>query len=365
MAFQIKDFASIVAAEVNHARAVTTKLTDFQPGSVARTIMEAPAVEIEELYLQMFLGLREAIPVSTFLSFGFGQLSAAYAAGIVTISAATPVVADTLIPVGAEFRAADGRLYQATSALTWAQGSSQISVPVRHTVAGLVGNIAAGGINSSPLFGPGFTVSNLPITTGRDLETFAEREARFADYIASLSRGTVAACTYAAKLSSVQDVSGNTVEYVTRAGIVEVPGHVEIFVYSNLGPPSEALLLDGQRRMDGWRDDDAGTITPGFRSAGVRVDVLPMVERSVPLSVTVTMLDGYTLTPAIRQELTDLAAAQIVGLQPGETLYLGTLIERMLAATGVRAIVPSTNTNIVCAPNEALVPGVLTIAVAA
>lgn len=51
MAFQIKDFASIVASQINHARAVSDKITDFQPGSVARTIMEAPAVEIEELYL--------------------------------------------------------------------------------------------------------------------------------------------------------------------------------------------------------------------------------------------------------------------------------------------------------------------------
>lgn len=361
MAFQIKDFASIVASELNHARAVTKKVTDFQPGSVVRTIMEAPAVEIEEFYLQMFLGLREAIPVSTFLSFGFAQLPAAYATGVVTISSATPLTADIIIPLGAEFRATDGRAYLSTAALTWEQGETQITVPVRHATVGLVGNIAAGAITSSTMFGAGFVVSNLPITTGRDLESFAEREARFADYIASLSRGTIAACTYAAKLSSVQDASGNTVEYVTRAGLVEDAGWVRIYVYSNLGPPSDELVEDGQRRIDGWRDDEVGLIVPGFRSAGVRVDILPMVERSVQLSVSVDMLDGYTLTPAVLQELRDLASAAIIGLQPGETLYLGTLVERMLVATGVHRIVPATNSNIVCAQNEALVPGVITI----
>ena len=51
MPFQIKDFASITAGMLNHARSVTSKITDFQPGSVARTIMEAPAVEVEELVL--------------------------------------------------------------------------------------------------------------------------------------------------------------------------------------------------------------------------------------------------------------------------------------------------------------------------
>ena len=83
--FQIKDFVSISAGSINHARAVTDKVTDWAPGSVARTLIEAPAVEIEELYLQMFLGLRDAIPVATFKSFGFEKLPAARAQGWVTV----------------------------------------------------------------------------------------------------------------------------------------------------------------------------------------------------------------------------------------------------------------------------------------
>ncbi len=55
MAFQIKDFTSIVASMVNHMRGTQKKVTDFQKGSVARTLVEAAAVENEELYLQMFL----------------------------------------------------------------------------------------------------------------------------------------------------------------------------------------------------------------------------------------------------------------------------------------------------------------------
>ena len=54
MSFQIKSFNDIVLSQINHARSVTEKITDFAPGSVARTLMEAPAVEVEELYLQMF-----------------------------------------------------------------------------------------------------------------------------------------------------------------------------------------------------------------------------------------------------------------------------------------------------------------------
>jgi hypothetical protein len=38
MAFQIKNFVSIVAAMVNHMRATQDKITDFNVGSVARTL---------------------------------------------------------------------------------------------------------------------------------------------------------------------------------------------------------------------------------------------------------------------------------------------------------------------------------------
>lgn len=363
MAFQIKDFSSIVASQINHARSVTSKITDFLPGSVARTLMEAPAVEVEELYLQMFLGLREAIPVATFLSFGFDRLPPSHAHGWVSISAATAPSAPIAIPLGTTFLTGDGRAYSSTAAVTWAAGAPVVRVPVASTQPGLVGNVAAGVINSSPTFpaSSGYTVGNSLIETGRDLETDTEREARFADFVRALSRGTVVACLYAARMSRVLDADGNIYEYVTRAGILEEPGWVRIYLYSSRGVPSAELLADGQLRMDGTRDDQAGTITPGFRSAGVRVDVLAMSERAVPFSIQVEMWPGATLTPAVTQSLQDTFSAVITSVQPGTTLYVGTLVEALLSVTGVRSVVPTSTSNIVCDVDEALVPGALTI----
>ena len=68
--FQLKDFQSIVASMVNFLRSATTEITDFSVGSVERTILEAPAVEIDQLYQEMFAGLREGIETSVFRSFG-------------------------------------------------------------------------------------------------------------------------------------------------------------------------------------------------------------------------------------------------------------------------------------------------------
>ena len=362
MAFQIKNFVSIVAAQINHARAVTEKVTDFQPGSVARTLIEAPAVEVEELYLQMFLGLRDAIPVATFRSFGFTKLGASAAVGWVSISSASPRTADTFIPAGTQFLAADGREYVSVQDVTWPAGVEIQRVQVAHTNPGLVGNIAAGQITSSPLFGSGFTIGNSTIETGRDEETDAEREARFAEFIAALSRGTVTACIYAARLAQVLDADGNTSEYVSRVGVLEEPGYVRIFIYSSLGAPSTALLAIAQEIMDGKKDEDTGAITPGYRAAGVNVEVLPVVERAVPLSIRVSMIDGAELTTAVRQSLGDLYGNAIRSVAPGTSLYLGTLVEMLLTAPGVEQIVPSTNANIVCGVGEALIPGTLTIA---
>ena len=361
MPFQIKDFVSIVAAQVNHARSITDKVTDFQPGSVVRTIMEAPAVEMEELYLQMFLGLRDAIPVATFLSFGFETLEPARAHGFVSVSREADGIEDIVIPVGTVFTALDGRLYRASQAVVWAAASRILRVPVEYALAGQEGNIAQGVITASDLFQDGYLISNGAIDSGRDRETGAEREIRFAEFVASLSRGTVVACLYAARQSRVLDADGNTYEYVTRAGIDEQPGWVRIYVYSNRGIASTALLADGQLRMDGSRDDSAGTITPGFRAAGVRVDVLAMQERQVPLSIRVRMLPGFTLTAGIQQLLGDVFGSEVRAVPPGGVLYLGTLVQAMLAVTGVQEIVPTTSENIVCAVGEALVPGALSV----
>lgn len=361
MSFQIKDFASIVASMINHARGVTTKVTDFQPGSVVRTIMEAPAVEVEELYLQMFLGLRDAIPVATFLSFGFDRLPAARAHGFVSVSSTEEPSSPIPIPAGTVFTAVDGRVYASTEDVTWSTGVIT-RVPVASIVVGSVGNVAEGVITSSPLFNDDYVVSNSEISTGRDIENDPEREARFAEFVSSLSRGTVVACSYGASLARVLDEDGNTYEYVTRQGILEQPGYVTIYIYSSRGIPSPELIATGQRIIDGARDEETGVVTPGFRAAGIRFAVLPMVERSVPLSIKVQMLPGYALTSAVLQQMGDIYASALSDVQPGATLYLGTVIDLLLAADGVKEIVPVTSSNIVCAVNEVLTAGALTAA---
>lgn len=361
MAFQIKDFVSIAASMLNHMRGTTTKITDFMPGSVSRTLVEAPAVEIEELYQQIFNGLREAIPVATFQSFGFDKLPATYARGFVSVSCADPASEAFTLVSGSEFTTLDGRAYLSTKPILWAEGETSVRIPVIAAKPGLSYNVAAGAITESAALDAKYTVSNAAINNGRNDETDPERETRFAAFVAGLSRGTTYACIAAAESTTVTDEEGNIQEYVTRSGITEIAGYVRIFIYSSAGKPTAKLLANGQRLIDGHKDPETRKITSGYRSGGVRVDLLSMVEREVPLSARVRMQDGYTLTAAVIQSLEDEFATALTPVMGGDVLYVDDVRNALLNVIGVKDVLISTSENIICGPSEVLVPGLVSV----
>ena len=364
MAFQIKDFVSIVAGILNTVRASTDKITDFQVGSVARTLIESPAVEIEQLYQQMFVGLREAIPVATFLSFGFDRKPAAYASGRIVLTASPAPTSDFPIPAGTIFRAADGREYVSLQSTVWPAGVEYFTLQVRATVVGLGGNISQGQIITSPIFAgrDDITIGNDTIDNGRDEETDAEREARFADFIRSLSRGTIEALRYGVMQAEVRSSATNTVaEYVTRLGIDEQPGHVKLYIHSSVGRSSDALLADGQRRIDGYRETATGLVVAGFRPAGIRVDVLRMSEKLVGFAGYIEPFPSVPFTEDMRRALEDAFRLFVQAVPSGSVLYIPQLVERMLDVPGVRKVIPFNNENVMCGVHEVLVPSVFDV----
>lgn len=360
MAFQIKDFVSITASILNHARASTSKVTDWMPGSVVRTIIESPAIEIEELYLQMFLGLRDAIPTAVFKSFNFDKLPSMYAHGIVTVSKSPAPSSSSTILLGTTFSTIDNRIYTSTAAVTWAANAPSVNIPVVAAAAGLAYNTASGGIISSPFFDTTYTISNYLIDNGRDAETDTEQELRFASYVASISGGTVAACLYAASSSAVLDASGNIFEYVTRVGHAEYVGRLKIFIYSSAGVPTNDLVSAAQLKIDGYKDTLTGDITPGYSSAGVSVVVYAMQELVTNVSVGVEMLAGFTLTAGVINDLSSRMSSMLSQTKSGDTLYLGDINTGLLAADGVKRIVVNSDQNIICPSNKVLVLGTLT-----
>jgi len=321
MAFQIKDFASIAASMINYMKSVTTKVTDFNQGSVVRTMLEAPAAELEELYLQMLIGLQEGIPVATYNTFGFDLLPAATASGAVRFSTATPAASAIPIPLGTLVQVPGRTITYATQVdASIAVGQTYVDVLCAASVPGSQGNVSAASITQMVGAVAGISsVSNpAPLVNGRDQETEADRLSRFRDYIRTLARGTISAVLYGAKTAQRKDASGNVVEYVAGAALDEpwltntaYPiGLVNVYVHNGASATSAALVAEAQKIIDGYYDADSNPV-PGYKAAGVKVVVAAATDQSINVTGVVTVDPSFVSSTV----LSDATAAIQVYIQ--------------------------------------------------
>lgn len=364
MAFQLKDFVSIAASMINRAKATQDKITDFNIGSVARTLMESTAIEVEEFYQRMFAGILEAIPTAIYKGFDFVLQDAAAARGVVQISFGVPIEEAFTIPAGTIFVASTtNNRYLSVQSVAVPVGVSEISVLVECSVSGTVGNAVAGVINTAQGFDlpTNAVVSNLPITSGQDAETEDERKARFVSFIQTLARGTNGAVEFAARSAQIANADGTVVEYVTRVGFIEVPGTMDVFIYGANQTASAALIAEAQKLIDGYWDENAQTYVPGYRPVGIRVRVFNMDEQQVDATFTVEMWPGVSFSAAVQADVLTRIVNEIGNVDAGGVLYVENLINAALGAAGVRAVRTNLTANILCPTRTALVGGDLNI----
>jgi hypothetical protein len=348
---QIKDFASITAALINLARAGQDKVTDFEVGSVMRTLLEAPAAEIEELYMQMFAGLREAIPAAIYRAFEFPLLEAEPATGTIRVTIAA-ISNDTLIPAGTIFQRADGARefdYIATTDTIIPANATFADVPAAAASPG------AGG-NTAPVIP--FQMDPAPLSFvsassaggmrgGTDGETEDERQARFREYVSSLQRATRRSLTYGATLAAITDAAGTVLERITSAQVVEpwlttpettTPGEIWLYVESRFAAPSPALITRCQQIIDGYTDPATGEDVPGWKAAGVQVEVRAATRAPLDVTATLTAAPGFDAA-ALRAEAAATIAAYLTELPIATAALRADMIARVMALAGVVNIV--------------------------
>lgn len=349
MAFQIKDFASIAASSINWMKTATKKVTDFNIGSVVRTMIEAIAAEIDELYQQMFIGLKEAIPVSVYNSFDFTAIEAVPAGGLIRV-VVTSSASSVLISAGTNFTTVGKQVtYTSTEDKTIAAGNTFVDVPVVATTSGLVGNIAAGAaFTPSPTPSNYVSASNpTAFINGVDQETDDQRKLRFNDYIASLNRGTVKALDYGLKTTVLYDALGNEIERVVLTSIVEPwltdsaqpISLVNCYIHNGSGGTSSALVLRAKEVLYGYYDA-LGNAVPGWKAAGVKVEVFAASELSLSVAGALTPVAGYS-EPALLTAAATAASEYIKGLGIGVKFQVASLIDAVMSIEGVANFVPA------------------------
>jgi uncharacterized phage protein gp47/JayE len=309
MAFQTKTFLAIVSSMISRARTITQRITDYNVGSVARTLMEAPAQEIDQLYMELLFGLQEAIPTSVYTSFNFPALAATPASNLIRVTIAVQASA-VVIPAGTLFTLADGsQSYASTADAVILAGASFGDVPVAAVVAGVAGNIPANGSFTPALSVPGFVsaINLSPFANGSDAETASARKVRFNAYIQTLSRGTVAALLYAlTRLTVLTDTLGNVTEAVVSANIDEPylsdpaipPGLVNAYIHNGVGGTSQALVQQAAAVLNGYVRTD-GTKVAGYKAAGVVVQTYAASEIPVAVNGMLTIAPTYNPTTVV------------------------------------------------------------------
>lgn len=348
-------------------------ITDFNVGSVARTLIEAPASEIDELYQKMFIGLKEAIPVAIYQAFEFDRIAAIPASGIVRVTI-TPQASSTLIAAGTAFKI-DGVATTFTSQYdaTIAAGASYVDVSVVASTAGVVGNIPA---NKSFTIQP--TVSALVSATnllkfdnGRDLESDEERKTRFRAFIAALNHGTVAAIYYGLKLANLKDASGNITEAVQASVVIEPYtinpanpiAYVQCYIHNGSSGASVDLINQAKKIINGYYDA-SGNAVAGWKAAGVKVDIYAAVNVSVAVTGTVTVLTGYVAADVI-SAATTAVSAYLQGLNIGSSAIKSEIIAIIMNIDGVYNVslsAPSADT--VASSSQKIMPGTITLTAA-
>lgn len=368
MAFQIKDFTSIVASMVNYVRGVKAEITDFRRGSVVRSLLEAPAIEIDELYQQMFNGLREAIPTAIYTSFGFDRVPAAAASGNVTFTASPAPGAPIVIPAGTQVKGGD-IIYATQKEVIIPAGEATVDAWVVATVTGAAGNAPSGTLTTlvSPITNVTVT-NNVPIISGRDEESDEERKLRFLDFIKSLSRGPVWSIEYGSRLATVTDADGNVIEYVASAKCVEPyiddmtqpVGYIDCYIYNGHGGTSADLQAAAQTIVDGYYAAD-GTRVIGWKAAGIVCTVKLATEQAVAFTATVTPDEGYQVAD-LTSSISDAVSNYVLSLGIGDTFVLAEVIKLSKQVRGVYDVaITAPAANVVPGSNTQLVPGDITV----
>lgn len=219
----------------------TTQVTDQNIGSVARTLMEASAMEIERQYVQMSDGMASAIDISAYNSFGFNLLPAVAAYGQVTLTRTGGYAPDIQILTTHQFNVpGTQRVYAPINATLWTGGASATTliISVLALRQGRIGNTPAASITNvfTSITGVASVTNAAAFITGTDAELLDARRVRFSSYIASLPRATKAAIQYGAQSAQILDANGFVTERVVKANPVEAASQFGTSITQALTP---------------------------------------------------------------------------------------------------------------------------------
>lgn len=369
---------SMIAAFLGASIDTAGRVTDFNAGSVARTLLEAIALRFEALDAATYLALQRALPTILFEVFGEGDgvtssvgfpaLPALPASGVVRFVRAAGGTGDVVIPVGTRLTVPGTGGVPPKVFLVTVEAIIPDGAPLAETLAtaqriGSIGNTPAHTMVLTDAI-PGVASATNPsaILNGAEAETDAARRVRFTAYLRNLARAQFAGLEVGASRAQVLS-AGTVIEQVRFARAVLVPekrGLVDLFLDNGGGTASPALIATAQNLIDGVRLP-SGARRPGYKAAGVVVVCKAVRPQMTPVAARLRIDPGFVfgdVAAAVRAAID----AYLFGLGVFEDLVLADLIATIATVRGVADVVLLTPTaNIVAAQGMRLLPGTTTL----
>lgn len=319
----IKNFSDILKKMFDSLSG--SQLTDFNIGSVTRTMAEAAASAIEELYfylakfLQMFF-----ISTSTgewldkrLGDLGMSRIRGNKAFGSILIGRDTKSPIGISIPIGTTFEDKQGTRFITLEDVAIPIGQETVEVRAQAVEKGSKGNLEP----DDRLAQVGIAISGVEwakvvtMNGGSDDETDEAFRARVKPYLQSLGRATEDAIKYA--IQTVDGVNGVSLR----------PNHPSkgcFTVYLDSGT-SDELLAEVHRKIDEYR---------GF-TINFTVEKVKRVDVDVTMTVYVLQGDDAIL---VRNAVVLAITDYVNSLEMGEKLYASALIQTAMNVAGVENV---------------------------
>ncbi len=328
---KIRRYDEIMQAAKANMIARQDKITDFNEGSVAHTILDTMARLLERAYIAIRQGYNEMLQIMPYSIFGMEKKSGVKASGVVIFSRDSALNAVSSIPKGTKV-SGSGLTFETTETGTILAGeTSSGTVAVSPEDVGSDYNISAGVISSIDTTVPADVVSvtnPYAFTGGTDEETDAEFEARFALFMNSLS-GTNASAVKNAALSVNAVRSVSVLDHKPPEDDIY---NLSVYIDDGSGSASDEIVEEVRIAIEGDGTDE----NPGHLAPGVNMRILTPtpVPVNVKLTATVSSANSGTASAEIEAEILEY----ITALTIGESCFVAEIIARVMNLTYVKNV---------------------------
>lgn len=308
----VKDFMESMTSWISSS---TTKITDFNVGSATRTVLEAVAIQLEELYYKMYAYAIWAIENSVYKAFSYDRADASKATGMVRLEFYQPLPGNVRFEKGLEFskrrRLGTQVYYESTEDITVTEGSTFADIPVKCAITGTLGNTPSNSVTimTTPSSYVMSVYNPNPIAEGTEQETLESRKLRFDTFIKSLAKANKDSVEYG--VSIVPGVQGFWVE---SKGF----GITRIYAHNSNGelPPELALAIKES--------------LVNYVAAGVEAIVVPVDKVLVDVSVRIRLARGMESQKAVYETIVIASLTQFLeGMTVSKDLDISDIVHHI------------------------------------